>query len=402
MNIRKILPALLLILPFLKPDAVQKESILDYMYQFGAIVSFLIVLIAYLFFIKKVSIMLALIVAYRLWLFVPSVLFNNDIYRCARDFLFVIGACAIAEMIMKKDFTVYCRSILIPLITFSVVNTITVFMYPEGMYFVESEYGYYWSWFLGHYNAHIIFMLPAIYFSLLLSHFRKNKRGLNVLILLIISAMTVFITWSATSIISIVMIAVFIFIIYAYPNSRIFNILNYSIITVAAILAIIVFRLQENFSYIIEDLLNRSVTFTGRTILWDRYIYEIGNNPIIGYGVGTADKLYKTVGYQGHGHNYYINLMYQGGLVALALFVIMIFLAGKKLYIRRSNQFSNILSYLLLVFFITAISEVYNEIFIYQLFLMGYHIENIIKQQRDYMLVEDRSMPIEGNSILKR
>ena len=78
-------------------------------------------------------------------------------------------------------------------------------------------------------------------------------------------------------------------------------------------------------------------TFTGRTDVWDFAIQEFQKRPIFGYGYHSFWKIgdlspahnapYGFVQVAGHGHNGYIDLALETGLVGLMLFLLLLCIA---------------------------------------------------------------------------
>ena len=94
--------------------------------------------------------------------------------------------------------------------------------------------------------------------------------------------------------------------------------------------AIAVFILGLKFDTII-DFLNLdksgSITFTGRTLIWDITWDEFLNNPVSGYGPSIWDPLYRFqhgMMYVGQAHNQYIQTIGQAGLLGICSLIIYI------------------------------------------------------------------------------
>src|SRR5690606_8957204 len=84
---------------------------------------------------------------------------------------------------------------------------------------------------------------------------------------------------------------------------------------------------------IITDLLEKDLSFTGRTIYWAYLFDEIFNKPILGYGFGTywmmgSEHIYKLFMAEGlvlrSAHSGYLDLALQLGFMGMIVFVFMI------------------------------------------------------------------------------
>ncbi|MFR3202482.1 MAG: O-antigen ligase family protein [[Clostridium] leptum] len=66
---------------------------------------------------------------------------------------------------------------------------------------------------------------------------------------------------------------------------KLFNFRNYLILNILLFFVIVIFRMQNLFAFLIEDILHKNLTLTGRTVIWDRTLELIGEKPILGHGV---------------------------------------------------------------------------------------------------------------------
>lgn len=82
---------------------------------------------------------------------------------------------------------------------------------------------------------------------------------------------------------------------------------------------------NELASWIIKDVLGKDMTFTGRTYMWDAALRVIQQSPIWGYGFVDTDWFMKNMSSLAIGaHNYILNTMVYGGIIALTLYLAMV------------------------------------------------------------------------------
>lgn len=119
----------------------------------------------------------------------------------------------------------------------------------------------------------------------------------------------------------------FINVIWFYAGISIFN------------LSVVILHLQDRIpllKFIIEDVMHKDITFTGRTEIWAFARGLISQRPLIGYG-GSFASLPRTNGYwyswmQTYGpHNQFLAVMMTGGMITFAVYVRMVFLSTKSL-----------------------------------------------------------------------
>ena len=82
------------------------------------------------------------------------------------------------------------------------------------------------------------------------------------------------------------------------------------------------FENNEFARWLIIDLLDKDMTFTGRTVLWDFALRLIVKSPIWGYGFVDAEWFKANMASFGIGaHNFILNTMIYGGIVLLILYI---------------------------------------------------------------------------------
>ena len=105
-----------------------------------------------------------------------------------------------------------------------------------------------------------------------------------------------------------------------------------TVLGVAVTLLVVVARVQTYFAAQIEGLLGKSVTMTGRTDLWDTAIPILADSPLFGYGInsqfGAFIPAFKGLLWQAH--NQYLQIAYDGGLVAVGLFIALLWTASAR------------------------------------------------------------------------
>lgn len=224
----------------------------------------------------------------------------------------------------KKSLNKVIFSLNLVLGLYIIINFITILFFPEGMYMNSAFYVD--NFFLGFDNEHITFILPALMIAEI-NKDRNNKKVSFFYILTILSSiLSIFMRWSATGVVGLV-IYLMTLLLYKYKLfSNTFNWKKVLGIVIIFFLMINIFRLQNLFSFIVVDILNKDLTFTGRTEIWDIALSLFLKNPVIGNG---ADCL-KVYGYM-HAHNFYINLLCTVGIFPLLIFIWIIATSIKKL-----------------------------------------------------------------------
>ncbi len=84
--------------------------------------------------------------------------------------------------------------------------------------------------------------------------------------------------------------------------------------------------------YFIEDVLDKDITFTNRTHMWDTALRAIADSPIVGFGLVDEDWFRSHMTNFAMGpHNFILALLIYGGIVHLALYIAICFTAWRSI-----------------------------------------------------------------------
>ncbi|MDI3236269.1 O-antigen ligase family protein [Exiguobacterium antarcticum] len=155
----------------------------------------------------------------------------------------------------------------------------------------------------------LLFFLILGFYALLLT----EKRGL-----LLFNILTIF----------------FMFGILIYKKLKLKKIKSLIIIFITILIFIFIWLLSNN-SYLLEYYLFDEDISTGRVGIYKDVMGMIGENPVLGNGIGSIEESLNI-----KGHNIYLQLWAESGLIALILFVILI--AGVLIFSVRLFSRKNI------------------------------------------------------------
>ena len=116
--------------------------------------------------------------------------------------------------------------------------------------------------------------------------------------------------------------------------------------------------MQDNIvsEFILEKIFNRSANFTGRYYLWESAINMIKAQPWFGYGRSAQDYISAWGGYFSS-HNYVLETLLQGGVIALTFFVMTVVFAIRKSLFTRHLRITACLVFALITVLIAALME---------------------------------------------
>lgn len=307
-----------------------------------------------------------IVVVYNVYLFIRSFYLGLPIFNALNKVLTSITFFVIINYFVKyytKEFLNVLFYVLLILIT---VNFFLMIKYKEGIYNVGIYNRSYWL--LGHVNNIPIFIFPALIASIAKLELSNRSGKLISIFLIIISIASILYGKSATSIIGLMIILYYL--VNKYPK---LTLTNYYLITLLFFVFVVILGGEFRLTYFISNFFNRSITFTGRTNIWESTIYFIKNNLMFGNGIETdAMKLYK-IGFTSP-HNRYLNILYTGGLVGFLLFNIFLFLVHKRSYcvsdIFKKNIIFRGIYYTCCAILVVSQMESYSSIAMYLPFIL--------------------------------
>lgn len=376
-----------LLMPYFKPASLEfiaptVESLFD-IWKIG---STIIIFGLYLFYYHRMSKLVLMITAYEFALFFSTLINGGNYWRLAVSCGTVIGFCMLTELCMKRNckryfFVVYHIYFLLILINF-----VVLLLFPDGI--ATDDYYHNTYNFLGIDNSLAgLVMVPLMAISCIYSAFKKKKLTFSAILMLAMISATVLITWSATGVVAWFVMITYILFVYQGWFTKYFN--SYALFaTFVALQIMIVFlRVQEYFAFIIEDILGKSITLTGRTEIWDLTYPIILQSPIIGHGVYEGHGLVYWHNSYMYSHNAMLEILIQGGIIGLVLFTIPFIMVTKQLYKYCKHFLSGIVTVTLFAFLVIYLVEAQiTAIWVFGFLVMAACIPNIIQQYEDYAL----------------
>ncbi|WP_027965274.1 O-antigen ligase family protein [Halalkalibacillus halophilus] len=199
--------------------------------------------------------------------------------------------------------------------------------------------------------------------SILLSiYLYKNNKSSNYLIGILLQIIALYLSFSRTSILALLLGVIVLFALVLLYKKKLLIKLRFIIFIIIPLAISSVWIGAITFS----DL-------TGRQDFWYWGITElINSNPIIGQGYGSSEALLRGYGSDSTLHNYYLTVLYEGGILGLALIVfilLMIYINLYKLFNNDDYIFSKIIIFSI---FITITVHQFFETTIFNLTLLHF------------------------------
>lgn len=208
------------------------------------------------------------------------------------------------------------------------INLICLFLFPGGMYLSHITYGAHNNWWMGYDNHWFVFYYVAYFLALVNILYGGNKwRSLFLIVVLHLTSLH---TFSGVLIVGMLMMDVLLLLkIYQW------KMFNFEVIFAGGLLMSIVlvfFQTIGSIQYVIENILGKSDSMSARARIWRAVIGKIKEHPILGNGRFFLEQAQVIYGLPAaaNAHNMWLEVLVEGGIVAFALFVAIIFAISVK------------------------------------------------------------------------
>jgi O-antigen ligase len=358
-----------LILPHLNIYYLGLDQIqpITYIWQFAVVFLGLIILYKK----KTINIFLLLLLFHVLIILTSSLIHGNLTFGIIFKFITLLGLCIYISNAVNnfKEFITGLYYLMAMLILF---NLLTMVM--QGIDFDTTVKPIY---LLGGKNAIAISILPAIPIVYMYSYAIYKKLKFLPIIIILCSIVSVYLSGSSTGFIISLLTITFMFLPKRiFASFKVF--LNIYLLT---FFIVVILRLQEVlFGNFIINVLNKDLTFTGRTYIWDLVLEKIKSSWILGYGRGNSiiNDLFPNIN---ETHNGILEILMDSGLIGILLFTSIVFIVGRKLSENSNHIYPRILSFSIFAYMVIGLTEsVFNKTEFWILLVIGFGINNIISQ----------------------
>ena len=217
--------------------------------------------------------------------------------------------------------------------------------------------------------------IPAIICSLLLDHLDGKKLSVSTVTVYGLCLFEMTAGFAATSLATLLLLGVFVAVGQCTPVRKVLNAATFLGADLLAFLAVVVLRVQNHLGWLIEGVLGKTMTLSGRIPIWDVVFQLLSNGHFFwGYGasyiwnaivVGSSPYM--------HAHNDVLNIFMTGGLVLAVIALAMFLLVARRLYRTRSLMPSFVLSCGLGCFLLEGLFEITSCIGFFFVLAMAYY-----------------------------
>lgn len=231
-------------------------------------------------------------------------------------------------------------------------------------------------------NGISMVMIPAIAFILIRSEYIYEKVRNKDILLCFMVLIIILLSKSSTGFIVGSLLVIYVLLLKKIKIKLNINKLM-SIYTIIYT-QVVIFRIQETvFRGFIENTLQKNVTLTGRTLIWDFIMKIIPNSLIFGYGRNDIIAQNAIIRDVTEAHNGLLEILLCTGIIGLFVFILILLNVFKALN-KSNSKISYILSMAIFLYFCIALTEsafTYTKIGFWILIIISSNIEKIIKQK---------------------
>ncbi|MGE7689350.1 O-antigen ligase family protein [Lysinibacillus sp. NPDC097214] len=339
LNIKPLL-YIIIVYPFYKPYYFSEIGIMPIVNQILFAVA--LVIIALFYFVKLPRIYInsgvCFIIFYYLFILVSTFLNNsfNSNYFSLVSFSIGFGLLVNHCLKNKNEFLYFLSAIYFLLYVYLLANLLAMILYPNGIpsitYYIDLP-----QYVFGNTNSVIKVVLPGLCFAFLYDSLKYKRIRSKSWILLLLVWITLLNTASITSVMGCFVFTIFVIFKRMGNMKSLVNYFTMFIISFVLFMMVVVLKYENNFLGNILSIFGKTLTFSNRDVLWINAINSIKSSPIWGYGIQNPEIIWEHIGNKHGSHNYYLDTLYRGGLVALLFLISGVIYFGKKIVKYKNN-----------------------------------------------------------------
>lgn len=338
------------------------------------------VIIVFVFFIikkKKPSKLVLTIFIMEMWQLLVTLLTNHKWVVAVYDLSACIAVPLLIELYSDKPKTMLSVFML----------CFEVSLYPNlfTLIFKTQVDGRGIGWYLlGAHNILATMLLPAAAVAVVYFRYAKNK--LRPALLIAVAIISCFICECSTA--EVAMAAAILVFIVGYLLKDKFEIPLWPLFAIAVFgCFFVIFAFADTDIPFLKDfitkVLNRDVTFTGRTYIWSYGVAMVKESPIIGHGFRTWVNISPEV-LVGHAHNYLLDKAVVGGIPMLLMVFVTHFELIRGTFKQKNSIYKIALLGLLFGIFLTYITESYFRFYRFLIvFALMYNLDTILGNKKE-------------------
>lgn len=298
---------------------------------------------------------LVALLCFQTYLLAVTVYFGGMTSAVFKAIFDAVGVFLVVETFYEKDAKSFLAGGITLYFVIALASLGSVFIFPHGLYQVGD--GVYSAYYLyGHKNGILYNLFPGLVFALVFAIKERTRFSTFIAVLFImIVFISVAILKSATS--SVACIALFVMFLIA-RKGKLPRISGGPLI--ALVVFMFAFVLAGGVQAFFSDFFNivdRDLTFSSRTYIWERARIAICESPIIGHGMENTALTKIRFGGFSTPHNFALAELFYGGVVGVLLLAAVVWTSLSKVKKAPKSAQLNFLMFALLVLFAMSTME---------------------------------------------
>lgn len=277
-----------------------------------------------------------------------------------------IAMCGSIQWGMNFNEKLFIKTIYYLFSSLLLINFFSLLLWPEGLY-IDQRGIQDTNYLLGNYNGFIIYMFSAILSGYL--YLRKYPKRITVgyICLWGISFVSLFLKRSLTSLVGLSLLLIYM-IFFNYQWTRWFlNIKSYVIGNLLFFYFFVWNTANNKILEFVTIVLDKDITFTGRTFIWSNAKSYIAENWLLGNGIEKSEVIAEKIGIIDavNIHNLYLDILYDSGLIGFCFIAIFFIILLRGLKQLKDNKVRYFVEALLGILMLMCQFEAYNIKFIF-------------------------------------
>lgn len=375
---------IVLVFPLISPEGLLSLQPLFYNLVYLYFRTVVYIIISFIWLIKsnrrkieKLSLVIILFVAYA---FITTLTNSGDLIQAYISFMPCVMTCLIIDCI-KNDIDLIINSFLLVLEFWIYVNFVCMILYPEGMYYVESNNSYL-AWIFGYKSSFQYYILPAMCFGWINSRYHRQK--VRMLVLMLACCAETIISHNKMLLVGVIVL-LFFWLLNLFKFKKVFNMKNYLLVVLFTNILFIfmtTWLVNSTLGMMLLGWLGKTGSLSYRVIIWPKTLKYIQERLIYGNGVLDNDARTIMYGLRGvvHSHNQLLEITFIGGITMLFIYVVINLMITKRLMESRELESSQILSLSIFVMYLMVVVEIFTRhsgASIWAMLFCAYYCKNV-------------------------
>lgn len=340
---------------------------------------------------RRISNITLLIIAYFAFLFAATFIQKpGSMQLILWQIASPLAVTLVTEYYLQKKPQEYFSAAIKLLIVLTVIDIITIILYPNGLYATEI---YTDCWFLGYKTARLrTATLPIIMMAAVVAIQKSGRLDRKFWLITALAFVDTLLSKNTGGVVTIAAMVIMLFLTYSPKSSknRLFAVKFFSskwlIFGIIALTFLVnVLQNMSLFAPFFELLDQKDVSIMARVRIWTASIDYFSQSPVIGSGYISSSEFSAVVGFP-HAtqpHSLLMSVLVYSGLIGMALYLILIYRSFSRVNSRTKNSASVVCAIHILCIMIHGIISIHLfSPFFYASMVMAHYLGNIDTQNQ--------------------